>query len=80
MAKIPRVRERTATPAELEEDRERCQQAKPRRFASIEEFEAFARGEPPTPETTEALRAAVDSRQALLDALDTATALTLGVR
>jgi hypothetical protein len=36
-----RVRERTATPEELAEDRRRCQAAKPRQFATVEAFERF---------------------------------------
>ena len=79
MAKIPRVHERTATAAELEEDRRRCQQAKPRIFASVEEFERFCEGAQPR-ESAEAMRAEPDARQRLLDGIDAATALNLGVR
>jgi hypothetical protein len=42
MAKIPRVRERTAAPAELEEDRRRYQQAKPSIFATLSDTGKFA--------------------------------------
>jgi hypothetical protein len=61
MKTIPRgkatPRERTATPAELEEDRRRCLAAKPYRFATVDEFERFAEAEEPTRETIEAERA-----------------------
>ena len=49
-------RSRCASPEELAEDRRRCQAAKPRIFATVEEFERFAEAEKPTRETVEAER------------------------
>ena len=56
-------RERTATPAELEDDRRRCLAAKPRHFATVEDFERFCEAE-------------TDTRQRLLDGPDAAAVLT----
>jgi hypothetical protein len=64
MARIARERERTATQEEIAEDRRRCQESKPHIFPTVGDFERFA-AEP------------TDARQALLDALDGATALLL---
>ena len=51
-----RPRDRVASAAELADDRRRCLAAKPRIFATVEEFERFAATEPPTRETIAAER------------------------